>query len=78
VEWPDEGDEAAFLSEATARGEAPPAPPTRGDAPVLGDRLPALDELVARVPEGARDLLDELFRAKFTEVRRFPPAPGGA
>jgi len=77
VEWPDEGDETAFLSEATARGEAPPAP-SKGEAPVLGDRLPALDELVARVPAGVRDVLDELFRAKFTAVRRFPPAPGGA
>jgi hypothetical protein len=29
---------------------------------------------VARVPEGVRGILDDLFRAKFTGVRRFKPA----
>jgi hypothetical protein len=29
---------------------------------------------VARVPEGVRGMLDDLFRAKFTGVRRFSAA----
>ena len=32
--------------------------------------LPKLDELVNRIPAESRELLDELFRAKFTTVRR--------
>lgn len=32
--------------------------------------LPKLDELVNRIPAETRELLDELFRAKFTTVRR--------
>jgi len=31
---------------------------------------------VARVPEGVRGILDDLFRAKFTGVRRFTAAAG--
>lgn len=34
--------------------------------------LPALDELVARIPQSTRALIDELFRAKFVGVRRIP------
>jgi hypothetical protein len=45
--------------------------------PVIGDRLPALEELVARVPPSVLAALDDLFRAKFTGVRRVA-AQGGA
>ena len=34
--------------------------------------LPALDELVKRIPPEARELMDELFRAKFVTVKRVP------
>jgi hypothetical protein len=71
MEWPDEAEEAAFLSEAQAVGGAPSERPRDAEAPVLGDKLPSLDELVARVPAGVREMLDEHFRAKFTSVRRF-------
>lgn len=77
IEWPDEGDESAFLSGADARNGAPAHASDLGATPVIGDRLPALDELVSRVPQGVRDALDELFRAKFTGVRRFPPPRHG-
>ena len=72
-EWPDAGDESEYLSQAAARGETPAPAAQRGTSPVLGDKLPALDELVARVPPGVRALLDDLFRAKFTTVRRVAP-----
>jgi hypothetical protein len=43
------------------------------------DKLPALDELVSRVPPQILGLLDDLFRAKFTGVRKFavPAEPVG-
>jgi hypothetical protein len=74
AEWPDESDESEFLSGAASRGEIPAFAAGRPAAPVVGERLPPLDELVARVPEGVRGILDDLFRAKFTGVRRFTAA----
>lgn len=44
-------------------------------AALVGDKLPSVDELVARVPANVLGMLDDLFRAKFTGVRRFA-APG--
>jgi hypothetical protein len=32
--------------------------------------LPPLDDLVQRIPPGVRETLDDLFRARFTTVRR--------
>jgi hypothetical protein len=40
--------------------------------------MPGLDELVARIPGPVREALDELFRARFTAVRRYPPEEAGA
>ena len=34
--------------------------------------LPPLDELVERIPTEVREVLEELFRARFTTVRRIP------
>ena len=39
-----------------------------------GGPLPSLDEMVELVPPELRGQLDELFRAKFTAVRRVPAA----
>jgi hypothetical protein len=41
----------------------------------VGDRPPPLEELVAKVPPAVIGLLDDLFRAKFTGVRRFADTP---
>ncbi len=68
--WPSEADEAAFQAEARSQaGPALPAAVAREEAPPPR-ALPALDGLVARVPAEARAALDDLFRAKFTGVRR--------
>jgi hypothetical protein len=76
-EWPDENDESQFLSGAAGRGETPaPGAGRTAEAPIVGERLPPLEELVAKVPEGLRGILDDLFRAKFTGVRRFTAAAG--
>jgi hypothetical protein len=37
--------------------------------------MPGLEELVAGIPRPVREVLDELFRVRFTAVRRYP-APG--
>ncbi len=34
--------------------------------------LPPMEDLVKRIPMPARDLLEELFRAKFVTVKRLP------
>jgi hypothetical protein len=36
--------------------------------------LPALDDLVERIPAATRAVMDDLFRAKFVAVRRLPPS----
>jgi hypothetical protein len=74
-EWPDDADESAFLSEAASRGESPAPLADRGASPVIGDKLPPMEELVARVPPRVLGLLDDLFRAKFTGVRKVPAEP---
>lgn len=74
--WPDEAAESAFLAESRQNGSAPP--PTTSVPTVVDAEanlpLPKLDELVDRIPAEARELLEELFRAKFTTVRRIKPA----
>jgi hypothetical protein len=76
LEWPDDTEESAFLAESAARGEVPAAPADRVAVPVIGERLPSLEELLAKVPPGVTGLLDDLFRAKFTGVRRYPEGAG--
>ena len=70
--WPDEAAEAAFIAETRGRGE--PLPVATPDVVEQADSrpLPSLDELVKRIPSETRELLDELFRVKFTTVRRVP------
>lgn len=74
VSWPDDTAESSYLAEARERGETPA--PAASKAPEKDDAdpksLPPLDELVERIPAGVREVLDDLFRAKFTKVRRIP------
>lgn len=35
-------------------------------------KLPAMEDLVQRIPAEARGALDELFRARFVRVQRIP------
>lgn len=37
-----------------------------------GGELPPMEDLVKRIPMPTRDLLEELFRAKFVTVKRVP------
>jgi hypothetical protein len=68
----DEMAESAFRAEARARGE-PVVPVKAQEAEAVeSGPLPPLDELVKRIPPEVREVLDELFRAKFVTVKRVP------
>lgn len=75
--WPDENEEASALAEraapTTIREQIDHAEAERQaeEADSVRD-LPELDALVARLPSAVRDGLEELFRAKYTKVRRLP------
>jgi hypothetical protein len=66
--WPGMADEASFLADQRGQGIVPPAVPA--NEPTDLSPLPSLEELVQRIPAEARAALDDLFRAKFTGVRR--------
>ena len=70
--WPDERAEAAMLSELGSRGELATPAATEAVEETETRNLPPLDELVKRIPPEVREALDDLFRAKFTTVRRMP------
>jgi hypothetical protein len=74
--WPDEAAETAFLSESRVEhGSGQVAiPPAAQEEELPSKALPALDVLVQRIPAETRELLDELFRAKFTTVKRVKPS----
>lgn len=68
--WPDDAAESAFLSESRQRGEPPTVPRVAEVDEPEPAALPPLETLVNRIPAETRELLDELFRARFTTVRR--------
>lgn len=72
--WPDDAAESAFLAEARERGEvAAPAKPKEESAEETDAKpLPALNDLVQRIPADVRETLEDLFRARFVTVKRVP------
>jgi hypothetical protein len=76
--WPDEAEESGMRVEAKERGEtlssraAREAAEAAAEAAAEKKNLPALDELVERIPADVRDTLEDLFRAKFVKVARVP------
>ena len=74
--WPDENAEAAFIAEARQRGEPVVAAVLTDDAADERENeskaLPQLADLMKRLSPDVRETLDDLFRAKFTTVRRIP------
>jgi hypothetical protein len=69
----DESAEAEFLAEAKQRGEVvPQRSPAEIEEDANPKALPPLDDLVKRIPADVRETLDDLFRARFTTVKKFP------
>lgn len=68
-----ESDEAAYLA-GVADSDEPVPPPAKPAYDETSDTkpLPDLDSLVARIPAGVREQLEDLFRAKFSKVTRVP------
>lgn len=68
---PSESEESAFLAEQRQAG---PVEANDAGAPVEEEKgdLPPLDDLVQRIPPATRELIDEIFRAKFITVKRIP------
>ncbi len=66
---PSPDEEAALLIEDES---GMPSPATTVAAPEPTAPLPPLDDLVAQIPAATKEVMDELFRAKFVSVRRVP------
>jgi hypothetical protein len=72
--WPDAAAESAFLAEARSRGELPapkPAPSEEVEEAEAGP-LPPMEKMMERIPPPVREMLDDLFRARFVRVARIP------
>ncbi len=74
VSWPDDAAESSFIAEAKQRGE--PVKASTAAAEIIDEKdtksLPPMADLLARITPEVREALEELFRAKFTVVRRTP------
>lgn len=76
MSWPDDAAESSFLAEAKERGET--IAPAKAKEEIAEETstdskaLPALNDLVNRIPAEVRDTLEELFRARFVTVKRVP------
>ena len=71
---PSAEEEAAFLSQdRTSEQFYGQAPKAENLEPATGETsLPPMEDLVKRIPAPARELMEELFRARFVTVKRVP------
>jgi hypothetical protein len=69
---PSSEEESAFLAQEREMGIITPALMHTEKAPEEKGDLPPMEDLVKRIPLPARDLMEELFRAKFVTVKRIP------
>lgn len=74
-QWPDDAAESAFRAEARDRGET--VKPNRSTVEHVEDTadtkaLPRLEDMVEKIPAEVRDVLEDLFRAKFVRVQKIP------
>ena len=79
--WPSEAAETAFLGEEKDTGRTVPRAGAEvktlrqaaNEAEAALGPLPSLDALIARIPSEAREAVEDLFRVKFTGVKRVSP-----
>lgn len=77
--WPNAADEAAFVSGEKDQGRAVPKAGVQTlrqaaeQAEAELGPLPSIDALITRLPAQAREMLEDLFRPKFTGVKRVSP-----
>ncbi len=74
--WPSAADEAAFIGGEKDQGRTVPKAGVQTlrqeaeQAEAALGALPSIDALIARLPAQARETLEDLFRPKFTGVKR--------
>ena len=68
---PSTEEDAAFLAQERESGILPGSP-LPAESPEEKGELPPMEDLVKRIPAPARELMEELFRAKFVTVKRLP------
>ena len=73
---PSSEEEAAFLAVDVDCGPAdiPPPKANRVESELVEAPLPPMEDLVNRIPAPARELIENLFRARFVTVKRVPKA----
>ena len=73
---PSPEEEAALLTQdRTSEQFYGQAPKAENMEPEAGESsLPPMEDLVKRIPASARELMEELFRARFVTVKRVPKA----
>lgn len=74
-QWPDDAAESSFRAEARDRGETVKAARTTVEAvedAADAKALPKLEDMVEKIPAEVRDVLEDLFRAKFVRVQKIP------
>ena len=70
---PSAEEEAAFLAQEREGGVLSSSP-LPVESPEEKGELPPMEDLVKRIPAPARELMEELFRARFVTVKRMPKA----
>ena len=71
---PSSEEEAAFLATEGGGDSLPLAVSPASDAGDDTGDLPPMEDLVTRIPGATRELIEELFRARFITVKRIPKA----
>ncbi len=71
---PSSEEEAAFLAAEGGGSPVPLAASSTSDAEEDTGELPPMEDLITRIPGAARELMEELFRARFITVKRIPKA----
>lgn len=70
---PGEAEESAFLAEqGEVRSPKAVSPSGVGAESDANTPFPPMDDLIHRIPAASRELMDQLFRAKFITVKRMP------
>jgi hypothetical protein len=69
---PSAEEEVAFLAQERESGAIAAAPLPPAGMPEEKADLPPMEDLVKRIPAPARELMEELFRARFVTVKRLP------
>jgi hypothetical protein len=69
---PSSEEEAAFLAREGGGAPVPLVVSSTSDAEDDTGELPPMEDLITRIPGATRELMEQLFRARFITVKRIP------